>query len=805
MARWLRLLCLLAMLLHIQVFAAQSQSSVVLADIKAVPDTAPHAIAITDIPQQIDADSTFLQNLIQRSQAAPPTDGFQQSLQKIKVSADKLQQRINAVHLNETPFAQLETLVRHYQFINEQLIAWQARLQASAQPLAEDAAQLAVRRSVWRETHKATAGLLPSALQSSIDRLEQDFSLAEVAISQPLSSLMALDRQASQRHLELNKDLQSLRQQITQTDELLWNIDSPNLWSAIFAEQHAVLNPTPLTDQLADELELANDFKQGSRSQRTLLLIFLVLLLPLLIWLSFQAKSLAAADAKVAVNRTVLSRPVSAWLLLLAAGMILENTNGSYLRQQMLLLLAWLPVMRLQSQSMHDAVGRWLYATLIFFVIQVLSSLIVGEPLIFRLFVLSNTILMLMMFIVLIVRQQRLASGRVQRWVQILLWGGAILMVLALLGNLIGNVHLASLLTQATLYSMYLGLFILAAHNVILANFSLLLHRSAIALRHRTQHAYRLLGVVHRLFILALAVAWVYGVLEAFRALRPTLDELSVIAGYTLALGSISLTLGGIVLFCVSVYLSFWLAQTLRSILSEDILPSMILPRGVANSISTMSYYFLLILGLMIALTAAGFQLSQLAIILGALSVGIGFGLQTVVNNFVSGLILMVERPIQPGDMVEVSGTIGSIRDIGMRTTTLTTFDGADVVVPNGMLLSEKLTNWTLNNKRRRIEIPIGVSYRSDPKAVQALLLAVAQSTAGISLEPAPVVLFMGFGENSLDFSVRAWIDNYDQSLTIRSEMALGIHAALKAENIEIPYPQRDVNIRMMAQNTDLA
>ena len=126
-------------------------------------------------------------------------------------------------------------------------------------------------------------------------------------------------------------------------------------------------------------------------------------------------------------------------------------------------------------------------------------------------------------------------------------------------------------------------------------------------------------------------------------------------------------------------------------------------------------------LGLMVALAAAGFEVSQLAIVVGALSVGIGFGLQNVVNNFVSGLILMFERPIQPGDVVEVTGTSGKVREIGMRATTLTTFEGADVVVPNGVLLNEKLINWTLSDMDRRIDVNVGVAYGNDPKRVLEL------------------------------------------------------------------------------------
>jgi potassium-dependent mechanosensitive channel len=249
------------------------------------------------------------------------------------------------------------------------------------------------------------------------------------------------------------------------------------------------------------------------------------------------------------------------------------------------------------------------------------------------------------------------------------------------------------------------------------------------------------------------------------------------------------------VLFVLSVYLSFWVAKTVRGILADDVLPRLSLPRGVANSASTMTYYLLLMLGLVVALAAAGFEVSQLTIVLGALSLGIGLGLQSVINNFVSGLILMFERPIQPGDTVELAGTVGTVRDIGMRATTFTTFEGADVVVPNGMLLSEKLINWTLSSSTRRVDIPVGVAYGSDPHRVRALLLEVAQRIERVVQQPPPAVWFTGFGASSLDFSVRVW-SHFDDHPSVRSALGLGIHTALAQAGIEIPFPQQDLHLK---------
>jgi small-conductance mechanosensitive channel len=146
-----------------------------------------------------------------------------------------------------------------------------------------------------------------------------------------------------------------------------------------------------------------------------------------------------------------------------------------------------------------------------------------------------------------------------------------------------------------------------------------------------------------------------------------------------------------------------------------------------------------------------------------------------------------------------VSGTSGKVRSIGMRATTLTTFEGADVVVPNGTLLSEKLINWTLSDMNRRIDVEVGVAYGSDPRRVLALLREVALGTPGITPEPAPAIVFKGFGANSLDFGIRAWTNDFGDWVTIRTEMTARVCEAFAQEGIEIPFPQHDVHLRSVA------
>lgn len=308
-----------------------------------------------------------------------------------------------------------------------------------------------------------------------------------------------------------------------------------------------------------------------------------------------------------------------------------------------------------------------------------------------------------------------------------------------------------------------------------------------------------------RLLTAAAVAGWAVYTMDRFRVLRATYAFLAEVLSYTLALGEISISLGNILVFVISVFIAFWAARTVRLVLHDEVLTRMSLPRGVGNSIASLTYYLVLLLGLAVALSAAGFQTSQLTIVFGALGVGIGFGLQGVVNNFVSGLILMFERPIQPGDVVEIGGTSGQVRDIGMRATRIKTFEGADVIVPNGTLLSDKLTNWTMLDRSRRIEISIGLAYGTEPRQAIALLDSVARQTPGVATEPAPAVLFMGVGASALDFSVRAWTYDFDRWIDIRSDLLTRMYGALRDAGIEIPFPQQDVHLRSVSADAGLA
>jgi small-conductance mechanosensitive channel len=263
-----------------------------------------------------------------------------------------------------------------------------------------------------------------------------------------------------------------------------------------------------------------------------------------------------------------------------------------------------------------------------------------------------------------------------------------------------------------------------------------------------------------------------------------------------LEVGHLSVSLGDILGFVLVIWLSILVSRFLRFFLEEEVFVRVRLARGVPGTVSRLTHYSVIALGFMVALSASGFGLDRLTVLAGAFGVGVGFGLQDVVKNFVSGLILLFERPIKIGDQIEFGGMSGEVTGIGIRASTLRNYEGADVIVPNGTLLAGQLTNWTYASAPRRMEITVGVAYGTEPKQVLELLLRVASEHADICKTPAPMALFVGFGDSALNFSLRAWTARTDRYLGIKSELTAAVNATLNQAGIEMPFPQRDLHLR---------
>jgi small-conductance mechanosensitive channel len=291
-------------------------------------------------------------------------------------------------------------------------------------------------------------------------------------------------------------------------------------------------------------------------------------------------------------------------------------------------------------------------------------------------------------------------------------------------------------------------------------------------------------------------ILWFIFLLDAFNIYFQVVDGLTQFLTAKWGIGNFSISLGDILSFVITIWIAIQLSRFTRFVLEVDVLPMFKLPRGVPGTITSLAKYTILGIGIFIAFLSAGLDLNKFTLLAGALGVGIGFGLQDLVNNFISGIILIFERPIQVGDVIVVGELTGEVKKIGLRSSIIRTWEGAEIIIPNGHLVSSDVTNWTFSDKKRRMEIQVGVKYGSDVNLVKKLLLECAASHNEVLSAPAPVALFKDFGESSLDFELRCWTANSDNRLEIESELRYRIDKAFKENNILIPFPQRDIHIK---------
>jgi small-conductance mechanosensitive channel len=278
-------------------------------------------------------------------------------------------------------------------------------------------------------------------------------------------------------------------------------------------------------------------------------------------------------------------------------------------------------------------------------------------------------------------------------------------------------------------------------------------------------------------------------------------EAIQGVFGFGFMLGSRKVTLGLVLSAAAVLYGSFLTSWAVQTMLMKGVFTTRELQVGVRISIARLVHYGFVFVGFLLALVALGVHLRDITIIAGALGVGIGFGLQGIVNNFVSGLILLFERPIKVGDYIQLGELWAEIKKIGLRSTVVETFDKSEIVVPNSDLVSYQVTNWTLSNRMARLIIPVGVEYGSDVPLVIETLMECAMASSKVMRKPEPQVLFLKFGESSLDFELRVWISDIDYRLVIISELHQEIDRKFRQAGIVIAFPQRDLHLRSVDES----
>jgi potassium efflux system protein len=373
------------------------------------------------------------------------------------------------------------------------------------------------------------------------------------------------------------------------------------------------------------------------------------------------------------------------------------------------------------------------------------------------------------------------------RVIRLVIQIGLIVFPVTLLANVFGYVNFANLLGGGALRSAYVGATLYAALRIVEGLLIISLGTRPVSLMrvvrlNRPMLQRRIYGVAEFLAF----VYWASLTLNFLGLRTPLISSAEEILRANLAIGSLSISLGQVLAFIATVWVAFAASRFLRFLLDEDIYYHWHLARGIPQAISTMVHYAVLLIGFFVGLAMLGVDLTKVTILAGAFTVGVGFGLQTVINNFVCGLLLLFERPIKVGDIIQIDADIGEVQRIGIRACVIRTTEGSEIIVPNGTIISNKVTNWTLSDRNRAIGLSVTVARNAAPQHVIEVLKRTAANHPGITKEPVPQAYVVNFTPAAVSFNLRAWTDRSEDWAQVRSDLSVAVDEALTRENITV-------------------
>ncbi|HMU61697.1 MAG TPA: mechanosensitive ion channel [Gemmatimonadales bacterium] len=760
----------------------------------------PAAVPVPEIPTRAAATEARLDEI---GQSLPPDRTIARVANAYAAARDTidaviaLQKRSGQDHLTKRTLTDL-----HNEWIRriDQMRAWQQDITNRTDAIAAIQTELIRRDSTWRLTRAEAkkAGAAPDVLQL-VENILQRNTVLKDTVEARIVAVVRLQSQLTRTLALLQQEDDQTAEQLASLRRDLLRLDSPPLWRGLGAADSI---PNFMASVRRGAAQTRGELAGFHEAYRLPIYFHLASTLGILFavfW--FRGKlDRHTAEYPAASARRILDNPAAgAWLVVTVAGLFLYPRAP--LSVYDLALLAGVPaLLSLLQGFLPPAMLRPAAAWAVLFAVQRLGVLLItGAP-----YQRVGSLLIAIVGVVILLRLLRkgaqletLGSDGYATAVRMAARLSAATLMAAAVSNIVGNTSLAFFLTGGTVTSAYLLLVVLAA--VQLFNGILIVStRSEVARASRfvTQRKDDLVRDGVRFVRFVSALLWVVITLTVFDVMDPVWAFIRHALGASLTLGELHLSLGGALVFVTTVWVSVLVSRILSGVLEMDILSRLDMPKGLPSVIGRLTRYTFIAVGFIFALAATGLELTQLTILGGALGVGVGFGLQTVVSNFVAGLILAFERPIREGDLIQLQTLTGEVRRIGFRATVVRMFDGAEVIVPNASLIANDVINLTLSDQQRRLTIDVGVAYGTDPATVLSLLLGVPAEFPAVLKTPEPVALFTGFGDSALNFELRFWTTDPANVAILRSAVTIAVNNALVAAGIEIPFPQRDLHLR---------
>ena len=699
----------------------------------------------------------------------------------------------------EGPASVIEEIEKAWVRSGARLDEWLKTLSSGVASIDKEQAKLDEEAALWELTRSAEGETeLPPAVLQRIDETLDAIATSKKGMHTTRDAMLTLQSKIGKEKAHVDEIVATQREEIANRRRGIMGIDSPPIWKMLSVPGVDGGPSEQLTAVWSKNFASVRDYVVEQQASVRRHVVLLVMTIAGLIFLRRKAALWAQQDKSLKTTVRVLDRPVAAAFVitLVLGGFIHPHAPSAW--NDFLGLILLFALLRILPQMLPRTLLPGAYVLAFLYFLDRVVKLAPDGNLVNRLALLLLSMIAAAACVWFLRTIDRLGSTVPEGWRRVIVFFtrlGFLSFVIGALANIFGSVGFATLITLGVLGSIFLAVLFWVATVLLRAVVRVvLLTRTARNFGVVRLHSDTVRRVLFRVITAAGVVAWVVFSLQDFGILDATIAQVLKVFEFEISIGDFSIVVGDILIFFLVIWLSFKISQLLRFVLDTDVLPRMDLPRGVPGAITRLTHYVIIVAGVVIAATAAGLDFSKLTLIVGALGVGIGFGLQNVVNNFVSGLILLFERPVRVGDKVQVGQLSGTVKNIGMRASIVGTWEGAEVIVPNANLISSEVVNWTLSDDRRRMEIPAGVAYGTDPTRVIELFIGLARDHPDVLDDPEPKAIFTGFGASSLDFELRAWTTG--DFVAVASDLRVGINRALAEAGIEIPFPQQDLHLR---------
>jgi potassium efflux system protein len=711
------------------------------------------------------------------------------------IMEDPRQKKFDEINSRE-----LEALKNEWRQVYLRLELTQKEMTSRVEEFENKKASLQIPLRQWNLTleqaeNKNTTQAVLEQIRSTINSIEQVIE----ELNQNSAWLQEDLVKVSEKLISSNEIIRTLEVLLDESNIQRFRFDKPVIWKdSLYVKDTTMAEP----GYFGANMPAVKSFLADNSRKLQLHLAFLIIISIIMVSLFRRLqKNVAEKDEKyVARTRILMSKPMAASLLITFTITLFLYDNIPHAIRSVNAVLILVPMTLLITHNIHQAFRKYIYFLLVFVLLMVLHDITYKEDLFNRLLMLlvCSGSLISIIFMIRDRSIQGLATENISRRILYnLLYVIGTMFGIAILANIFGGVFIAEFFGFSTLYSIVIAVLVLAISQVVNGILIMIIYSKGISSLTVIKNfgptvEKRLTGLV----TLAGWTIWFIAVLREFKINDDIFGWFNRVFVEPINIGSTQISLLNIILFFFIIWLTITISRIIRFFLEGDVFTRLKLKKGVPGAISLMLRITLITIGFLIAIAAAGVKMEKLTLLLGAFGVGIGFGLQNIFNNLISGIILAFERPINEGDIIEVGTLMGVVKEIGIRASVIKTYDGSEVIVPNGNLISNELINWTLSDQRRRGEIRMGVAYGTDPQKVLDLLLEAAGSNERVLEDPKPWAIFLGFGESSLDFRLLFWIAEADTRLGIQSEVTIKINHMIKEAGIQIPFPQRDLHLR---------